>query len=97
MKKSFLQSKRIEAYASARMVERLNGAMKVTYNDDILRVTGNEEDDHIERAAKTLLMSGARIKAINTRKATLEEAFNQLTRQQGGEYSDRKVTFSPDT
>lgn len=92
-----MQSKRIEAYASARMVERLNGAMKVTYNDDILRVTGNEEDDHIERAAKTLLMSGARIKAINTRKATLEEAFNQLTRQQGGEYSDRKVTFSPDT
>jgi ABC-2 type transport system ATP-binding protein len=80
-----------------RMMEGLTGAIKVTYDDDILRITGNEEDNLIERAAKTLLMSGARIKSINTRRATLEEAFNQLTRQQRGEYSDGKGTFSQDT
>jgi ABC-2 type transport system ATP-binding protein len=77
-----------------RSVQGLSGAMGVIYDDPVLRITGNEEDDLVGRVAKTLLASNAKIKSINTRKATFEEAFIEMTRRQGGEHSDRKVTHS---
>jgi ABC-type multidrug transport system ATPase subunit len=77
-----------------RSVQGLSGAMGVIYDDPVLRITGNKEDDLVGRVAKTLLASNAKIKSINTRKATFEEAFIEMTRRQGGEHSDRKVTHS---
>jgi ABC-2 type transport system ATP-binding protein len=75
-----------------RSVQGLNGAMAVTYDNPVLRITGNEDDELVGRVAKTLLASNARIKSINTRKATFEEAFIEMTRRQGEEL--RGVTHS---
>jgi ABC-2 type transport system ATP-binding protein len=54
----------------------------VTYNDPMLRVTCTREERLVETVTKTLLDAGARIKSINTKEPTLEEAFISLT---GGE------------
>jgi hypothetical protein len=77
-----------------RSLRGLNGAMGVIYDDPVLRITGNEDDDLVGRVAKTLLASNARIKSINTRKATFEEAFIEMTGRHGGEHSDRKIPHS---
>jgi len=57
-------------------------ACKVTYNDPILRITCMRSEELIEEVTKFLFSSGAKIRAINTREPTLEEAFISLT---GGE------------
>lgn len=55
---------------------------KLSYNDPILRVTCEHHEDLAEDVMKSLLGIGARIRAVNTREPTLEEAFISLT---GGE------------
>jgi ABC-2 type transport system ATP-binding protein len=62
-------------------VQNLAKVCNVSYNDPTLRVTC-EHDDLAEEVMKTLLAVGARIKAINSKEPTLEEAFISLT---GGE------------
>jgi ABC-2 type transport system ATP-binding protein len=56
--------------------------VKVAYNDPMLRVTYERSEELAEKVMKTLLDSGAKIRALNTREPTLEEAFISLT---GGE------------
>lgn len=63
-------------------VRKLGKVCKVSYNDPLLRVTCEQHDDLAEVVMKALLATGARIRAINTKEPTLEEAFISLT---GGE------------
>lgn len=56
--------------------------VKVAYDDPLLRVTYERSEELAEKVMKTLLDSGAKIRALNTREPTLEEAFIALT---GGE------------
>ncbi len=68
--------------AQLKKVRNLDEAVKVTYNDPILRVTCEKHEDLAEDVMKLLLDAGARIRAIHTKEPTLEEAFISLT---GGE------------
>ena len=52
------------------------------YENSILQVTSDRNDDLAERVAATLMAVGAKIRRINTNNPTLEEAFISLT---GGE------------
>jgi ABC-2 type transport system ATP-binding protein len=63
-------------------IQKLSDVCKVTYDDPMLRVTCERHDELAEGVMKTLLDAGARVKAVNTREPTLEEAFISLT---GGE------------
>jgi len=63
-------------------LRNLGKVCNVTYVDPMLRVTCEQNDELAEDVVKTLLTSGARIKAVNTKEPTLEEAFISLT---GGE------------
>jgi hypothetical protein len=54
----------------------------VTYDDPILRVTCEHQEELAEKVLKTLFDVGAKVKSVNTREPTLEEAFISLT---GGE------------
>lgn len=63
-------------------VSSLDSAVKVTYNDPILRVTCEKHEDLAEDVMRVLLEAGARIRAVHTKEPTLEEAFISLT---GGE------------
>jgi len=63
-------------------VRNLDEAVKVSYNDPILRVTCEKHEELAEDVTKLLLNAGAKIRAINTKEPTLEEAFIALT---GGE------------
>jgi ABC-2 type transport system ATP-binding protein len=70
---------------SKAQIEKIRGleeVCKVSYNDPLLRVTCEQHDDLAENVVKTLLTLGARIRAVNTKEPTLEEAFISLT---GGE------------
>ena len=69
------------------IVEKIKGLediYKVTYDEPMLRVTSaNESTGEIEeKVTKLLINSGARLRAISTKRPTLEEAFISLT---GGE------------
>jgi ABC-2 type transport system ATP-binding protein len=55
---------------------------RLKYENSILQVTSDLDDDLTERVAATLLAVGAKIRRINTSNPTLEEAFISLT---GGE------------
>ena len=63
-------------------IEHLGDVCKVTYADPMLRVTCEKHEELAEKVLKTLLGSGDRVLAVNTREPTLEEAFISLT---GGE------------
>lgn len=63
-------------------VSNLDSAVKVTYNDPILRVTCEKHEDLAEDVMRVLLEVGARVRAVRTKEPTLEEAFISLT---GGE------------
>ena len=63
-------------------IRNLGKICNVTYTDPMLRVTCEQNNDLAEDVVKVLLTSGARIRAVNTREPTLEEAFISLT---GGE------------
>lgn len=63
-------------------IRGLDHVCNVTYNDPLLRVTCEHHQDLAEDVMRVLLSGGARIRAINTKEPTLEEAFISLT---GGE------------
>ena len=63
-------------------IRGLEQVCNVSYNDPVLRVTCEHHDDLAEDVVKALLALGARIRAVNTKEPTLEEAFISLT---GGE------------
>ena len=63
-------------------VKDLEMVCNISYNDPMLRVTCEQHDDLAEDVMKALLAVGARIRAVNTKEPTLEEAFISLT---GGE------------
>jgi ABC-2 type transport system ATP-binding protein len=67
-----------------RKISSLEDVSRVTYDPPLLRVTcTNEGTGKIEEKVTRILMdSGARLRAINTKRPTLEEAFISLT---GGE------------
>jgi len=68
--------------AQVNQIRNLGKICSVTYVDPMLRVTCEQSDDLAEDVVKALLTSGARIRAVNTKEPTLEEAFISLT---GGE------------
>jgi len=55
---------------------------RIEYKDPMLRVTCTRDPELAEHVTRVLISSGARIRAINTKEPTLEEAFISLT---GGE------------
>lgn len=57
-------------------------ACKVVYDNPILRITCMRREELVEEITSFLVSSGAKIRAINTKEPTLEEAFISLT---GGE------------
>ena len=63
-------------------IHNLGNVCKVTYDDPILRVTCEHQEGLAEKVLKTLFDVGAKVKSVNTREPTLEEAFISLT---GGE------------
>jgi ABC-2 type transport system ATP-binding protein len=70
---------------SNQQVERLRNhgdVCNVSYNDPILRITCVNNDELAEHVTKLLISEGAKIRSINTKGPTLEEAFIKLT---GGE------------
>lgn len=62
-------------------LSRIDGS-KLKYENSILRVTSGPNDDLAEEVASALISMGAKIRRINTKDPTLEEAFISLT---GGE------------
>jgi ABC-2 type transport system ATP-binding protein len=70
---------------TAAQLNKIRGLAKVsnvTYNDPTLRITSEHTEELAEEVMKALLSAGAKVKAINTKEPTLEEAFISLT---GGE------------
>jgi len=70
---------------SKTQIERIRSfgdVCNVSYEDPLLRITCTREEGLVEQVTKMLLDAGARIRAINTKEPTLEEAFISLT---GGE------------
>ncbi len=63
-------------------IRKLPKVMKVSYENPILRVTSARGDGLVEDVTRTLLDVGAKIRTINTKEPTLEDAFISLT---GGE------------
>lgn len=68
--------------AQLNKIHGMDNVCKFSYKDPMLRVTCEHHEDLAEDVMKSLLAIGARIKAVNTREPTLEEAFISLT---GGE------------
>ena len=64
-----------------KLKQNLNSA-RLKYENSILQVTSDRNDDLAERVAAALIAVGAKIRRINTNNPTLEEAFISLT---GGE------------
>jgi ABC-2 type transport system ATP-binding protein len=64
-----------------KLKQKLNCA-RLKYENSILQVTSDLNDDLAERVAAALIAVGAKIRRINTNNPTLEEAFISLT---GGE------------
>ena len=62
-------------------LSRIDGS-KLKYENSILRVTSGQNNDLAEQGASALISMGAKIRRINTKDPTLEEAFISLT---GGE------------
>ena len=63
-------------------IRKVAKVVKVTYENPTLRVTSSRGDGLVEEVTRTLLDVGAKIRAINTKEPTLEDAFISLT---GGE------------
>ena len=68
--------------AQVEKIRKLGKVCKISYNDPLLRVTCEHHEDLAEEVTKALMGAGARIRAVNTKEPTLEEAFISLT---GGE------------
>jgi len=63
-------------------LQHMGDVCRVAYDDPILRVTCGKSDEIPEEVAKMLVDSGAKIRSINTKEPSLEDAFISLT---GGE------------
>jgi len=63
-------------------IRSLEDVCNISYNDPVLRITCLHDHALAENVTKTLLSEGAKIRSINTKGPTLEEAFIKLT---GGE------------
>jgi len=63
-------------------IRKTGEACKVVYEDPVLRITCMRREEVVEEITRFLVSSGAKIRAINTKEPTLEEAFISLT---GGE------------
>jgi ABC-2 type transport system ATP-binding protein len=63
-------------------IRNIEDVCNVSYNDPVLRITCLHDHELAENVTRTLLSEGARIRSINTKGPTLEEAFIKLT---GGE------------
>jgi ABC-2 type transport system ATP-binding protein len=68
--------------ANLRKLHDLGSICNISYKDPVLRVTCEHHQDLAEYVVKELLALGARIRSVNTKEPTLEEAFISLT---GGE------------
>jgi ABC-2 type transport system ATP-binding protein len=68
--------------ASLKKMHDLESICNITYKDPMLRITCERHEDLAEDVVKALLGLGARIRSVNTKEPTLEEAFISLT---GGE------------
>lgn len=68
--------------ANLNKMRSLDSICSISYKDPMLRITCERHDDLAEDVVKALLALGARIRAVNTKEPTLEEAFISLT---GGE------------
>lgn len=68
--------------ANLNKMRSLDSICNISYKDPMLRITCERHDDLAEDVVKALLALGARIRAVNTKEPTLEEAFISLT---GGE------------
>jgi ABC-2 type transport system ATP-binding protein len=64
-------------------IRGLSGSVIINYVDPTLQITSSGRESLIEDVAKNLLATGAKIKSINTREPTLEDAFLSLTTSQG--------------
>jgi len=60
----------------------LNGTSKLKYEDSKLLITSDRNNDLAEQVSTALVGVGAKIRAINTKIPSLEDAFIALT---GGE------------
>ena len=63
-------------------IRSLEDVYNISYNDPVLRITCLHDYALAENVTRTLLSEGAKIRSINTKGPTLEEAFIKLT---GGE------------
>jgi ABC-2 type transport system ATP-binding protein len=63
-------------------IQNLDDVCKVTYNSPTLRLTFTRNEDLPETVTKMLVSSGAKVRGVNSKEPTLEEAFISLT---GGE------------
>lgn len=68
--------------AQLNKINAMDNVCKVSYADPMLRVTCEHHEDLAETVMKALFATGARIRTVNTKEPTLEEAFISLT---GGE------------
>jgi len=68
-------------------IRNVRDVVKVTYEDPMLRITGTRKEGFIEDVTETLREIDAKVRAINTKEPTLEEAFISLT--DGEEEIDR--------
>jgi ABC-2 type transport system ATP-binding protein len=68
--------------AQVEKIRKLGKVCKISYDDPLLRVTCEHHEDLAEEVTKALMGAGARVRAVNTKEPTLEEAFISLT---GGE------------
>jgi len=70
---------------SSQQIDRIRNyedVCNISYNDPVLRITCVHNDELAEHLTKLLISEGAKIRSINTKGPTLEEAFIKLT---GGE------------
>jgi ABC-2 type transport system ATP-binding protein len=63
-------------------IKSIEDVCNISYNDPVLRITCLHDHALAENVTKALLSEGAKIRSINTKGPTLEEAFIKLT---GGE------------
>jgi ABC-2 type transport system ATP-binding protein len=79
-----VESPGLSAEQLRKLDQKLSGidGTKMKYENSILRVTSGHNEDLAEEVASALISIGARIRRINTKDPTLEEAFISLT---GGE------------
>jgi ABC-2 type transport system ATP-binding protein len=63
-------------------IRNIEDVCNISYNDPVLRITCVHDHALAENVTRTLLSEGAKIRSINTKGPTLEEAFIKLT---GGE------------